>query len=162
MLRNPRVWLWAAAGWLAAGAALHVYAHVSTFVLEQGLLGQREFAMRAMKQAVSADAPLQPDMWRLMAAYSGGLGLLLLFAAAVTGLMAWLPAPSRVLRAFALVSTVFWTASFGFYAFVAPVMVPLLVSAGAAALCGTTWLAAAAADLAETLRHPDQDDGATS
>jgi hypothetical protein len=101
MLRNPRVWLYVAGGWLILTGLAHTGAHVWTFVLENGMVGLREFAMNAMKQAQSTD-PLSPSLWRLMRTFSLSFSLLLLFVGSANILLAWTHAPARTLSAFSL------------------------------------------------------------
>ncbi len=126
MLRNPRVWMYAAGLWLVLTGLAHATAHVWSFVLEHEMYGMREFAMNAMKQAQSTE-PLRPSMWRQFRAMSMGFGLLLLFAGAVDILLARTDAPHRTVAAFALFATAFWTAAFGLFAFVEPVLQGVLV-----------------------------------
>ena len=106
MLRSPRVWLYAAGAWLVLAGLAHTGPHVWTFVLENGLVGQREFAMNAMKQAYSLD-PLQPSMWTTFLAFSVSTSLLLLFSGAVGITLAWIASPPRILRGYALLGTIF-------------------------------------------------------
>lgn len=141
MLRNPRVWLFAGGGWLILGGIGHTFVHVVTFVLEQGLEGQRDFAVRAMKAAISL-APLRPNMWTLFRTFSVAFALLLFFAGTADVLLAWLDAPPRVLKAFALLGTVFWTVAFVPFAFIDPVLHPIVIAAVAVPLHGMAWLAA--------------------
>lgn len=141
MLRSPRVWLYAAGGWLIVTGLAHLSAHVWTFVLENGMVGQRDFAMNAMRQALSTD-PLQPSMWRLFKSFSVSFGLLLIFAGAVDVVLAWTGAAPRTLRAFALLGTVFWTLAFVPYAFLDPVLQPILVALVAVPLHGIAFLTA--------------------
>ena len=67
--------------------------------------------MNAMKQAYSLD-PLQPSMWTTFLAFSVSTSLLLLFSGAVGITLAWITSPPRILRGYALLGTVFWTAAF--------------------------------------------------
>ncbi len=143
MLRNPRVWLYAAGGWLILAGLAHLGAHVGTFVLERGVVGQREFAMNAMKQAFSTD-PLQPSMWQVFRSFSASFGLLLLFAGAVDVALAWTRAAARTIRSIALLATVFWTLAFVPYAFVNPVIQPIVVALIAVPLHGIAFLSAMA------------------
>lgn len=126
MLRDPRVWMYATGLWLVLSACAHATAHVWSFVLENEMHGMREFAMNAMKQAQSSE-PLRPTMWRQFRAMSMGFGLLLLFAGIVNILLAWTRAPHRTIAAFSLLATAFWTAAFGLFAFVEPVLQGVLV-----------------------------------
>ena len=142
MLRNPRVWLYAAGGWLILTGLTHTGAHVWTFVLENGMVGLREFAMNAMKQAQSAD-PLSPSLWRLMRTFSVSFSLLLLFVGSANILLAWTRAPARTLRVFSLFCTVFWTIAFVPFAFIDPVIQPIIVSAVAVPLHALAYLTAA-------------------
>jgi len=68
---------------------------VWTFVLENGLVGQREFAMNGMKQAYSLE-PLQPTMWTMFRAFSVSVALLLLFSGSVGVVLAWLTADQEL------------------------------------------------------------------
>lgn len=126
MLRNPRVWMYAAGLWLVLTALAHTTAHVWSFVLENEMYGMREFAMNAMKQAQSTE-PLRPTMWGQFRAMSMGFGLLLLFAGLTDIVLAWSRAPHRTLAAFSLLATAFWTVAFGLFAFVEPVLQGILV-----------------------------------
>ena len=120
---------------------VHTGVHVWTFVLENGILGQREFAMNAMKQAYSLD-PLQPSMWTTFRAFSVSFSLLLLFAGSTAVMLAWVGSPPRILRSFALFGTVFWTAAFIPYAFVDPVIQSIVVAVIAVPLHALAWLTA--------------------
>ena len=126
MLRNPRVWMYAAGTWLVLTAIAHGIAHVWSFVMENEMYGMREFAMNAMKQAQSTE-PLRPSLWRQFRAMSMGFGLLLLFAGMVDIVLAWTGAANRTLAAFSLLATAFWTVAFGLFAFVEPVLQGVLV-----------------------------------
>ena len=141
MLRSPRVWMYAAGGWLLVCAAAHATAHVWLFVLENEFYGLREFAMNAMKQAESPD-PLRPSLWRQFRMFSVGFGLLLTFAGSTGILMAGERTLDETRRAFALLSTVFWTVAFGLFAFVDPVLQALLVSGVAVPLHGIAYVTA--------------------
>ena len=141
MLRNPRVWMYAAGGWLLVCAAAHATAHVWLFVLENEFYGLREFAMNAMKQAESPD-PLRPSLWRQFRMFSVGFGLLMAFGGLAGVLMAGSRTPDETRRAYALLSTVFWTVAFGLFAFVDPVLQALLVSAVAVPLYGIAYVTA--------------------
>lgn len=141
MLSSPRVWLYAAGGWLVLAGLAHTGAHVWTYVLENGLVGQREFAMNAMKQAYLL-APLQPTMWTMFRAFSVSFSLLLLFSGSVGITLARIASPPRVLRSYALLGTVFWTAAFIPFAFVDPVLQQIVVAAIAVPLHALAWLTA--------------------
>lgn len=142
MLRNPRFWLYVAGGWLVVAGLAHTAMHVWGFVMENGFgSGLRGFAMRAMKQAQSPD-PLRPTLWRQLRVFSVSFGLLLFFAGAADLLLATISAPPRVLRAFTLFATAFWTLAFVPFAFVDPVIQPLTVAAVAVPLHGIAHLAA--------------------
>jgi len=143
MLRNPRVWLYAAGGWLLLTGLAHSAAHVWTFVLENGIVGQREFAMNAMKQAYSTEL-LQPNMWRLFRTFSVSFGMMLLFAGAVDVLLAWMDAPARIMRAFTLFQTVFWTLAFIPFAFIDPVIQSIMVVVIAVPLHAIAYVTATA------------------
>ena len=125
---------------MLAGLA-HTGAHVWTFVLENGLVGQREFAMNAMKQAYSLQ-PLQPTMWTMFRAFSVSFALLLLFSGSVGVTLAWIGSAPRILRSYALLSTVFWTAAFVPFAFVDPVILPVVIAMIAVPLHALAWLTA--------------------
>jgi len=142
MIRNPRLWLVVAGGWLVFCGLAHMSAHVWGFVLENGFGGLRAFAMNAMKQAHSAD-PLQPSMWRQFRMFSVSFGLLLFFAGLVDLVLAHIRADLAVVRAFALFGTLFWTAAFIPFAFVDPVIQPIVVALIAVPLHGITYLTAA-------------------
>lgn len=139
MLRNPRVWFYAAGGWLLLCAAAHATAHVWLFVLENEFYGLREFAMNAMKQAESPD-PLRPSLWRHFRMFSVGFGLLMAFAGLTDLLLARPGVDDEIRRLFALMSTVFWTVAFGLFAFVDPVLQALLVAAVAVPLHGIAYV----------------------
>lgn len=141
MFRNPRIWLYAAGGWLIVTGVAHLAAHVWTFVLENGMVGQRDFAMNAMRQALSTD-PLQPSMWQLFRSFSVSFGLLLLFAGTVDVVLAWTNAAARTMRSITLLGTVFWTLAFIPYAFIDPVLQPILVAIVAVPLHGIAFLTA--------------------
>jgi hypothetical protein len=141
LLRNPRVWLWAAGLWLLLGALAHGAAHVWMFVMEQGFFGMREFAMNAMKQADSFD-PLRPSLWRQFRMFSISFGLLLVFTGALDVVLAQTRASASVIRPVALLGTVFWTAAFGLFAFVDPVLQAILVAAVAVPLHAIAYVTA--------------------
>lgn len=142
MLRSPRVWLYAISFWLILCGLAHTVGHVWSFVLEEGMVGQREFAMNAMKQVFSLD-PLRPSMWRQWRMFSLSFGLMLIFAGSVPALLAWIDAPARVMRSYALFGTVFWTALFVPYAFMDPVIQALVVTIVSVPLHGLAYLTAA-------------------
>jgi len=127
MLRNPRVWLVAAGGWLLLAALAHSGAHVWYYVLENDMVGMRRFAVDAMKQAQSMD-PLHPSLWRQFRAFSTGFGLLFWFTGVGNLLLWWTRVPVATLRVFTLLETVFWTFAFALFAFVDPVIQPILVA----------------------------------
>jgi hypothetical protein len=135
------VWLYAAGGWLILAGLAHTTAHVWNVVLENGMGGQREFAMNAMKQAFSTE-PLQPSMWRTFRALSVSYGLLLVLAGGVDVALAVSEAGGRVVRAVTLLATVFWTVAFVPHAFVDPVAGPLVVALVAVPLHGIAFLTA--------------------
>lgn len=141
MLGNPRVWCFAAGGWLLAMGFGQIAWHVWGVVMENAMVGQREFAMNAMKQAFFLE-PLQPSLWRRHRMMSASLGLFYVFAGAVPLLLAILRAEGRVLIAFMLFGTVFWTLVFFPYAFYDPVALPLATAALSVPLHGTAWLTA--------------------
>ncbi len=141
VLRSPRVWLRVAAAWLIVSGLTHLGWHVWTLVLENGMIGLREFAMGAMKQARSSE-PLHPSLWRQMRAFSVSFGLLLLFAGAVDAFVSGSSIPRRAQRGYALLATVFWTLAFAPFAFVDPVIVPILISAVAVPLHAIAYAAA--------------------
>ena len=99
--------------------------YVWTLVLENGMEGQRAFAMNAMRQAFTDD-PLGPTLWRTFRAYSLVLGLLLIFAGSVDVVLAAVRAPPATMRAIGLLATLFWTVTFVPIAFVDPVSIPLV------------------------------------
>ena len=141
MLRNPRVWLYAAGCWLILTGLAHTAVHVWTLVMEEGMIGQTEFAMNAMKQAFSQE-PLRPSMWRLYRVFSASFGLMLLFAGAADVLLAWTNAAPRTLKTFALFGTIFWTLAFIPYGFVDPVIQPIVIVTVAVPLHGIAYLTA--------------------
>src|SRR5690554_966140 len=144
MLRNPRVWAYAAGWWLIVAGLVQLASHVWGVHLEPAMLGQREFAMEAMKQAFGLE-PLRPSLWRVHRMLGTSVGLLLVFAGLVPTVLAFSGAPGRVLASCALLGTVFWTVAFGYYAFVDPVILPLLAAGGAVPLHGILWLTATGA-----------------
>lgn len=152
MLRNPRVWAFAAGGWLVLMGLAQLGLHVWGVALEQAMVGQRAFAMEAMKQAFFLE-PLQPSLWRRHRMLSVSLGLFYLFAGSIPCILAWLRVEARVLSTVALFGTVFWTLTFVPYAFFDPVALPLATAAMAVPLHGTAWLTA-------TLRHMEEGDAA--
>jgi len=141
MFRSPRVWLYAAGGWLILAGLTHGGLHVWSFVLERGIDIQQEFAVTAMKQSFSPD-PLRPSLWREMRMLSVSFGLFLVFAGFVPVSLAWIDAPGRTVRTIALFGTLFWTVTFGLYAFLDPVLGPLLIAACAVPLHALAWLTA--------------------
>lgn len=152
MLRNPRVWAFAAGGWLVLMGLAQLGLHVWGVALEHAMVGQRAFAMEAMKQAFFLE-PLQPSLWRRHRMLSVSLGLFYVFAGAVPCVLAWLRVEPRVLSTMALFGTVFWTLTFVPYAFFDPVALPLITAAIAVPLHGTAWLTA-------TLRRMEEADAA--
>lgn len=143
MLRNPRVWAYAAGWWLIVAGLVQLVSHVWGVHLEQAMEGQRAFAMDAMKQAFGLQ-PLRPSLWRTHRMLSASLALLLIYAGAVPIVLTLAGLSTRLLAVFALLGTAFWTAAFAYYAFVDPVVLPLFASGGAVVLHGLIWLAAAA------------------
>ena len=141
MIRSPRVWLYAAGGWLLVMGAAHGAVHVWAIVLENGMVGLREFAMNAMKQAQSTD-PLRPSLWRQFRMFSVSFSLLLVFAGSLDVIFAFLRLPASTLRVVALVGTIFWTVAFVPFAFVDPVIQGILVAAVAVPLHATAYLTA--------------------
>ena len=141
MLRNPRVWAFAASGWLVFMGLTQIGLHWWGVVQEHAMQGQRQFAMEAMKQAFFLE-PLQPSLWRRYRMLDASLGLFYLFAGAVPGLLAWMRTEHRVLAAVALFGTVFWTLTFVPYAFFDPVALPLATAAVSVPLHGAMWLTA--------------------
>lgn len=137
MLRNPRVWLHVAGFWLIVCGLAHGYVHVTSILLE----GRQDFAARAMQSATSLE-PLHPSLWTRYGAYSVGLALLLIGGGIVDVLLAWMEAPPRILRAIALAGTLFWTVAFAPFAFLHPVLLPIVASALAVPLHGIVWLTA--------------------
>jgi hypothetical protein len=115
--------------------------HVWGVALEHAMVGQRGFAMEAMKQAFFLE-PLQPSLWRRHRMLSVSLGRFFAFAGAVPCLLAWTRADDRILATMALFGTVFWTLTFVPYAFFDPVALPLVTVALAVPLHGTIWLTA--------------------
>ena len=116
-------------------------AHVWTFVLENGIVGLREFAVNAMKQARSPD-PLTPSMWRQFRMFSVSFSLLLFFAGSIDLLFARMEAPRKVLANVALFGTIFWTIAFVPYAFVDPVIQSIVVAFIAVPLHAIAYVAA--------------------
>ena len=143
MIRNPRFWFALAGGWLVFGGLAHAAAHTWSFVLENGMLGLREFAMNAMKQAQSPD-PLRPSMWRQFRLFSTSFALLLLFTGGLNLLLARVPVPARTLRDIALFATVFWTLAFVPFALIDPVIQAIAVALIAVPLHGIAYVTAAA------------------
>jgi hypothetical protein len=105
----------------------HSAAHVWYYVLENDLVGMRQFAVDAMKQAESLD-PLHPSLWRQFRSFSLGFALLLYFSGIADLLLWWTRVPAPTLRVFTLLETVFWTLAFGLFVFVDPVIQPILVA----------------------------------
>ena len=152
MIRSPRLWLTIAGAWLIALGLAHTAAHIWTFVLENGIVGLREFAMNAMKQAYSTD-PLAPSMWRLFRLFSMSFGLLLVFAGTANVVLVSTRAPLRTLRAFALFGTLFWTLAFVPFAFIDPVIQPIVAAVVAVPLHAIAYLTAASA--VDAIGEPD-------
>lgn len=140
-MRNPRIWCWAAGGWLVLMGVAQLAFHVWGVALEHAMIGQQDFAMQAMKQAFSLE-PLQPSLWRRHRMLSASLGFFFVFAGAVPMLLATLRSDDRTLAAFSLLGTIAWTGVFIAYAFFDPVALPLVTAALAVPLHGTAWLAA--------------------
>ena len=140
MLRSPRAWLWVAGGWLILGGLSHLTWHVWGLVLEnETAAGLREFAMNAMKQAQSPD-PLRPSMWSSYRLFSVSTGMLWILGGLLDVVFVTVDAPRRILGVLALVQTVFWTVAFAAYAFLDPLIQPLLVVAGAVPLHGIAYM----------------------
>ena len=145
MLRSPRLWLYVAGGWLLVGGLGQLGYHTWGLVLENDVSGGlREFAMQAMKQAQSPD-PLRPSLWRVFRLYSVSLALLWLFAGIVDIAAAFGDVPHRVRTGISLIQTVFWTAAFVPFAFLDPVIQPLVVVGLAVPLHGIAYITAEAA-----------------
>lgn len=141
MLSNPRTWLYVAGGWLIVAGLAHFAAHTWTVVLENGMVGLRDFAMNAMKQARSPD-PLQPSLWRQFRLFSVSFGLLLIFSGSVNVVLAWTRAPRTVVQAVTLFSTIFWTVAFVPFAFIDPVIQPIVIAAIAVPLHAIVYVTA--------------------
>lgn len=141
MLRNARVWAYATGGWLLVAGGLQWAAHVWGVAGEHAMIGQREFAMDAMKQAFSL-APLQPSLWRSYRMLSASLGLFFVYGGMVPILLAWARVSAPALAGMALFGTVFWTLAFALYAFADPVLLPLVTAAVAVPLHALVWLTA--------------------
>ena len=141
MLRSPRFWFAVAGGWLLLTGLAHTAAHVWTFVFENGMIGLREFAMNAMKQARSPD-PLQPSLWNQFRTFSLSFSLLLLFTGGANLLFARIRASAETLRALALWGTVFWTVAFIPFAFVDPVIQAIVIAAVAVPLHAIAYVTA--------------------
>jgi len=141
VLNNPRAWLRIAGGWLLLTGLAHLAAHTWGFVLENGMVGLREFAMNAMQQARSLD-PLTPSLWRQFRLFSVSFGLLLLFAGAVNFLIASKSTGIETIRNYGLFATVFWTAAFIPFAFIDPVIQAIVVAVVAVPLHGIAYLTA--------------------
>lgn len=142
-LRNPRVWCYAAGGWLIVMGLVHLILHLWGVVFEHAMVGQRSFAMEAMKQAFFLE-PLRPSLWRRHRMLSVSLGLFFVFAGSIPVLLAGIRADARILAAVSLLSTVFWTLTFIPYAFFDPVALPLATVAAAVPLHASAWVAATA------------------
>jgi len=146
-LRNPRVWLYVAGGWLVFAGLAHLGFHVWGLVLENDSSGGlREFAMNAMKQAQSPD-PLRPSMWRVYRLHSVYVGLLWLFAGGVDMVTAVASNSSRLWATVGLGQTAFWTLAFVPAALIDPVIQPLIVAAIAVPLHGIVYLTAEQAEV---------------
>lgn len=144
VLRSSRLWLYVAGGWLILGGVAHLGYHVWGLVLENDVSGGlREFAMQAMKQAQSPD-PLRPSLWRVFRLFSVSLGLLWLFAGIVDLVAALGDVPHRVRSMLSLAQTVFWTVAFVPFAFVDPVIQPMIVVGLAVPLHGIAYITAEA------------------
>lgn len=144
VLRSSRLWLYVAGGWLILGGVAHLGYHVWGLVLENDVSGGlREFAMQAMKQAQSPD-PLRPSLWRVFRLYSVSLALLWLFAGIVDIAAAFGDVPHRVRTGISLIQTVFWTTAFIPFAFLDPVIQPMIVVGLAVPLHGIAYITAEA------------------
>ena len=141
LLRSPRSWCFVAGGWLVLMGLAQLGWHLWAVVFEHAMVGQREFAMNAMKQAFLLE-PLQPSLWRRHRMLSVSLGLFFTFAGAMPLLLASVRAEPRVIAAFGLFGSVFWALVFLPYAFFDPVALPLATVALAVPLHGTIWLTA--------------------
>jgi hypothetical protein len=141
MTTNPRTWLRIAGGWLLLAGFAHLTSHTWTYVLENGIVGMQEFAMNAMKQAQSFD-PLRPTLWRQFRVFSVSFALLLLFAGSVNLLIASRSTATETIRSYALFTTVFWTVAFIPFAFIDPVIQPIVVAVVAVPLHGIAYLVA--------------------
>lgn len=153
MLRSPRAWLWAAGGWLIVAGIAHAAIHLWTVVLENGMVGLLDFAMNAAKQAQTLEL-LRPSLWRQFRAFSASLAFLLLFSGGIDAVLAYTRAPARVIRAVALFQTVFWTGSFGVFALLDPVILPLLASLVAVPMHAIVYLTASLEEETELEREP--------
>ena len=156
-MRSPRAWLYAAGGWLIVCGLFHVAMHVWSFVLENELIGLRDFASDAMKQAISF-GPLRPSLWHEFNLYSISFAMLLVFAGVVDMGVAALRAEPRLVRATGLLGTVFWTAAFVPFAFFYPVLTAI-VAAGVAVPLHALVYTTASLDLGSAPR-PVGGDGA--
>ena len=138
------MWMYVAGGWLILGGLGHLGYHLWGLVLENDVAGGlREFAMGAMKQAQSPDF-LRPSMWTVYRLYSVSMALLWIFGGLVDLVFALKDTPREVRARLALLQTVFWTVAFVPYAFIDPVIQPLMVVAVAVPLHGIAYLTATA------------------
>jgi hypothetical protein len=153
LLRNPRTWCFAAGGWLLVMGLAQIGWHLWAVVFEHAMVGQREFAMNAMKQAFFLE-PLQPSLWRRHRMLSVSLGLFFAFAGAVPLLLASVRAAPPVIAAFGLFGSIFWALVFLPYAFFDPVALPLATVALAVPLHGTIWLTATYQELSGPASEP--------
>lgn len=141
MSRSPGGWLKIAGLWLGLCGATHLGWHVWMIVLENGMVGLRDFAMNAMVQARFTD-PLTTSLWRYFRFFSVAFGVLLVFAGAVNTLLSGRDVSRALQRRYALLSTFFWTFAFVPFAFTDLVLQGLAVSAVAVPLHGVAYLVA--------------------
>ena len=120
--------------------------------------GLREFAVNAMKQVRSPD-PLTPSMWRQYRMLSVSFALMLFFAGGIDLLVARMDAPRPVLAHVALFGTLFWTIAFIPYAFVDPVIQPLVVAFIAVPLHAIAYVASTLDEAATPDEGAMLDDG---
>ncbi len=138
-MTQPRIWLRVAGAWLLLAGAAHMGWHVYSVVLEHGMIGLREFAMNAMKQAQFFE-PLTPSLWLHYRLYGMLFSIFLLFGGSVDLILSTDDTPRAAQSRYALMATLFWTVTFGLIAFLTPVIQPLAIVAVAVPLHGAAYI----------------------
>ena len=139
MLRSPSFWLRLAGGWLLIAGVAQLAIHLWSYALGHELVGLRELAMEAMRQARTTE-PLAPSLWQIFRANGVTVGLLTGFLGVVPLLLAGPGAAPELRSSYAVAATVLWTVAFLLIALSDPVLLPMLTAGLAVPLHGLVYV----------------------